>query len=67
MQKFYAATGLEPTTLRLQVKCLTDQATKAPIDFNIEIKIPQNPIQILIFNRNFQHDPDFGLKQKWHT
>ena len=33
MQNFYAATGLEPTTLRLQGKCLTDQAKKVPIDF----------------------------------
>ena len=39
MQNFYAATGLEPTTLiGLQGKYLTDQAKKAPIDIFCELR-----------------------------
>ena len=54
MQNVYAATGLEPTTLRLQGKCLTDQAKKAPIDF---IHRNQNPSKS---NPNFDFQSKFS-------
>ena len=54
MQNCYAATGLEPTTLRLQGKCLTDRAKKAPIDF---IHRNQNPSKS---NPNFDFQSKFS-------
>ena len=53
MQNFYAATGLEPTTLGLQGKRLTDQAKKAPIDF---VHRNQNPSKS---NPNFDFQSKF--------